>query len=145
MLISAFGNITKEKINLLTIFFSSVVIVLFFTLSIQTAVPIGVPNAKIKSYLDQMIVVFRIRYDNDGNSYIGTEKDNDYLALQKRIEDIYENRQAGNFYSAQIEEKKYCVRAKLLSREAYWCIDNKGYEGESSDQYCTAEKPYCAE
>ncbi len=137
---------TKNKLNSEAIAVSAILI-FFVTMFLMTpdGYPSAAQNAKIESYLDQMKTTFTVYYNINKDSYAGVDKNSEYLILQKKIEDVYGNRWTENYYSAQIKEKEYCVRAKLLSRDIYWCIDSRGYEGEVAKQYCTAEKPYCAE
>lgn len=81
---------------------------------------------------------------HNSNTYIGFDKSAEYTEI---CEEIAKNTGGKSSCSAQINEKSYCIKAKLLlsSKDARdYCVD-RNYEGLVSGEYCTPEKPYCTE
>jgi hypothetical protein len=101
-------------------------------------------DALIHSYVVQLrdaAAVFR--YTTTSKSYLGLEKDNDYIDLCEKISDVSYGERSSRCLT-QITDQSFCVKADLISQSGkYWCADDYGYQGEVDDQYCTAEKPYC--
>ena len=106
--------------------------------------------ATIKSYLD-MASVSAADYYSSSSSYIGFDKSEDYVKICEKIAGTGNDKSP---CSAQINERSYCIKAKLSLSQSdgadYWCVDS-GHSGGSitgelvADEYCTPEKPYCAE
>jgi hypothetical protein len=143
---AVFEKIKKKQVNFGFVVLSFILIVfalIAFTPSPSSA-PLAAVDAYIKIKLDNIKTMAAIHY-NSFNSYVGFDQNNEYVDTQRKLEDIYKGRGLKNYYSIQTKEKEYCVRAKLLSKDIYWCVDSKGNGGEVTDQHCTAEKPYCAE
>jgi len=149
ILISAFESIAKKKMNFWIIILPSLTLLAAYFMTPMFYNPFSsfaAADATIKSYLGQLKRVSANYYDNNNYSYVGLDQNGEYVATEERLVGAYERQRSKNYYSSQISEKNYCAKAKLFSKDAhYWCVDNKGYDGAATDQYCTVEKPYCAE
>ncbi|MFA5249685.1 MAG: hypothetical protein WC397_04100 [Candidatus Paceibacterota bacterium] len=114
-------------------------------INIPSPAPLAAKNATIKGYMAQLRSVAAVHTNNsDGYSYAGLEANSEFSLIRQKIE-----KASGNSCQAQVSDKSYCVKAKLLGTssydEEYYCIDSNGYSNYVPQDYCTDEKPYCAE
>ena len=149
--LKSFKIITLErKVSPKVIIFSVFIILLIcfilgmlFPLHSQPAP--GLYDLNLKSSFYNLGTASTVYYKNSSGSYIGFDKDSEYMVIRKDIDNHYVWFKAKNYYSDQIGEKSFCAKDKLFTKNSYWCVDNKGNNIEVTDQYCTPEKPYCAE
>ena len=141
-----FEKFTKEKINFGVIILSLLLIVVSFNfIAVRPAIPESARNnAKLQAYFDQLMATATL-FNTTNNTFVGFDTDEEAKMLADKIKEISGN----DYYNAIVTKDAYCAKSKYVgtgkNSETYWCIDSKDYAGTTTDQYCTAEKPYCAE
>lgn len=147
VLMAGLENFTEKKVNFIAIilFLPIVFIINLALLPIGNGAPLAAHDATIRVYLEQIQKNFKDYY-SEKSSYIGVENDPDYMILRDKILEKQNSKKVKDPYFVQFRDQEYCIKVQLLGKDNYfWCIDSKGNNIEPTNQYCTPEKPYCAE